>query len=166
MENDKKILNISKKITKAIEKALSNQNMSPLVNNMAKDIKKRTRLGYGVSSFNSQKYKFPPLRDRTVEKRQELFEKGKLSGLTTPNKSNLTEKGLLLDALIGKSNSKGRISFEFRENRGDGKSNKKIASEVSKKRPFLNISSSELKRFTNQFMLKIKQEIAKIVNEE
>lgn len=165
MENSDKIMRLRAKVLKAVDNIFSSRNIAPLVNDMAKDIKKRTRLGYGVSSFGEEKYKLPPLEERTVERREDLKQKGRLSESTSPAKSNLTERGFLLDALIGRFNTKGKINFVFRENRGDGKANSKIASYVSKKRPFLNISNLELKRFINQFKLKLTSEIAKLFKE-
>ena len=145
-----KILEIKRKVEIALDKTLQSRNLGKIAHSLALDIKKRTRLGYGVAKTNSEKFKLLPLEQKTVDRREELKEKGQLSEFASPSKSNLTEKGFLLDSLVGRSSKKGNVSISLKENRGDGKSNSKIESFQRAKRPFFNASRTEIKRFLQQ----------------
>lgn len=86
----------SKNLKKIMDELLrqAEESLNDLGNEAAQLIKKRTRLGYGVSEVGGTKEKLEPLSEPYKKQR-----KGKISGPTTPAKSNLTYSGELLDDL-------------------------------------------------------------------
>ncbi len=106
-------------------------------------IRKRTRLGYGVTSdekLGATQQKLDGLTASTKEKRARLAEQGRLSSETTPAKSNLTETGELLNSI------RFRIQGRRLEVFIDGTDNNIIAYEVSKQRPFFTLTQPEVSR--------------------
>jgi len=88
----------NKKIQKALDELVSPKELNKIGNFEAGLIKRRSRLGYGVPKDLSAKEKFKELRPKTVAARK----RKKLASETTPNKSNLTETGQLLNDLVSK----------------------------------------------------------------
>ena len=158
MTPTEKVLALKQKIEAALDRALQPRNLGKIAQSLALDIKKRTRLGYGVERTGAEKFKLAPLEAKTIEKRESLHDQGRLSEFTSPTKSNLTEKGHLLDSLVGRSKRKGQITVALKENRGDGKSNSKIESFQRKKRPFFNASRLEIKRLLQQIKDTLRKE--------
>lgn len=113
------------------------------------DIKNRTRLGYGVSKNESAKQKLAKLSDSYKIQRKRDSKRGQLSKDTKPSKSNLTKSGSMLDNLETTSN-KRKLSLKVKPSGtdSDGVSNAKKAQWVSKDRPFLFLSKTEIKRIT------------------
>lgn len=104
-------------------------------------VKARTRDGYGVKSNGARKQKLKKLREPTKRIRKDLKKKGRLSGKTTPETSNLTRSGRMLDN-IGYSASSREVNVAPK-----GKEQQK-ARDVSKDRPFMNLSKKEIKEVT------------------
>jgi hypothetical protein len=117
---------------------------------LAEDIKKRTRLGYGVENNGDEKEKFKPLKSSTKESKKRHQAKGQLSEYTSPNKSNLTDTGRMTENIKGKglTPTSGEVFV-------DGERNKEIAGyhEVGggrlPKRPFLHADRLQIKRLTD-----------------
>lgn len=65
------------------------------------------RRGYGAEKDNSIVKKFKPLAESTINRRKHLRAIGKLSELTSPNKSNLTETAHMFDNLTYKIKQDG-----------------------------------------------------------
>lgn len=136
-----------KKNTKKIEKELA-KSMPEVGEIMVKDIKKRTRLGFGVSDNGASKSRLKKLEDSTKRYRRWYDRaRGGLGDGATPTKSNLTLSGNMLDSL--KARSTGDFSVRVEPTGNDaGISNKEKAEYVSVVRPFLFLSKPEIKRIT------------------
>ena len=110
-------------------------------------IVKRVRRGFGVKSPGGSEQKLKPLSKAYIKKRK----KSALSAFTSPSKSNLTFTGTLLYSLRLRTKSKS-ITIGFDEARPDGKTNSEVARNVSKDRPFLNLSRDEAGKVQNFFV--------------
>lgn len=128
----KKLLEIGNRI---ITESGSNGIIQTLGDGANSLIKKRTRLGYGVSSQEGDKERLNPLSD-SYKKQRKLHPK---SSDTTPTKSNLTRTGDMLNSLtaeVGQSSVK--LTFK-------GKLNIDKAGFVTEGgRPFMNLSKAEV----------------------
>lgn len=75
------------------------------------------------------------------------IQKPSLGKLGTPNKSNLTFSGQMLEALKFEQTTRGvKLFIESSSRSGSKLDNDQVASYVSKDRPFLNMSKNESKR--------------------
>jgi len=148
------------KNTKKIMKELS-KSMPEVGEMIEASVKKRTRLGYGVDGNYKSKSKLAKLTDQYKKHRKRLKKKGKLSKDTSPAKSNLTKSGSMLDKLSTKINKK-KYTVQVKPSGADsdGVSNKKKSVWVSKDRPYLYLSTPEIKRITKL----LRKELDKIVN--
>jgi len=115
-------------------------------------IKKRTRLGYGVSDHGKPKKKLKKLSPAYIAARK----KNKPKGLTSPSKSNLTNSGDMLDNLESKDLKNNKIEIGFNNSKDEKK-----AKWVSDDRPFNNLSKSELKQLKQLIDKSIKEAIKK-----
>ena len=86
------------KINKALDQFSSNESLQSIGDFTADIIKRRSRLGYGVPVDGGPKAKFQELAESTKKARNSK----KLSAETSPNKSNLTETGQLLNDIVAK----------------------------------------------------------------
>lgn len=170
---------ISDALFKAIDQTVQPNNLSKYARSSAADIKRRTRLGYGVSSNGGKREKLKALDPkyvtnvRSVGKKRDGFRKKKgggyakkykkganLSSETTPKKSNLTFTGQLLNAIIGLSPSKGLVKITFNENRKDGVKNSDIVlGQEDQGRPFFYLTRTELKRLKDKLRVDLKRNI-------
>lgn len=121
-------------------------------------IKKRTRLGDGVKSEGAHKEPLKPLSPGYQEARKNDPE---LSEFASPNKSNLTRTGQLLDSMTAKNATARTVQVGPSGVRRDGKTNEKIGEYVSKDRPFNNLSEIETKRVSDKIRLDAKAAIKK-----
>lgn len=145
-----------KKYSKNAENLIANILTAPVMTTLAKDvanqIKKRTRLGYGVASGGKQ-IRLKPLTEKYIETRQDFSEN--LSEATTPKRSNLTATGQLLDAIQGTgATAKAEIGFNPNSRRSGltgrgarGLTNVKLKEYVEKIRPFFGLTNAEVNRF-------------------
>lgn len=119
-------------------------------------IVKRTRGGSGVARPEGKSTKLKTLSSDYKRRRQQLRASGKLSGQTSPGKSNLTKSGKMLDN-ITVTPIKDGVNLQF--------ANRKLserADAVTKKgRPFFNLSASELKKVNKLIKDAIKANIKK-----
>jgi len=143
----KKILKILKK---NVSKTIDPKIMRELGNVAAGMIKLRSRLGYGVSGSrgNVRRKKFAKLADSTVERRKKF---SKLHGHTSPRKSNLTFRGIMLESMKVTSVNDGRVVVNV-TGRNKGISNEDLA-EIHEKglgrvpvRRFLDLTIPEEKK--------------------
>jgi len=106
-------------------------------------VKKRTRLGYGVSVNFGAKQRLLRLSPKYIESRKRF----NLHGETTPKRSNLTRTGQMLDSVQIISMREGSIVIGPRGPRTDGKKNEKIAEYQAKQgRIFNRVSALEFKQ--------------------
>lgn len=107
-------------------------------------IKTRTR-GQGLGLVEDGLKKLDPLAASTVKKRA----RRRLHPQTTPNTSNLTMTGALLDSLTFRHVSRYRLKFSIR-----GVSQQKKGTYVQGKRPFFGLAQSEMRELT-EFILNL-----------
>jgi hypothetical protein len=122
---------------------------------MANAIKVRTRLGYGVKKLAGSREKLKPLDPERYIPFRKSFPN--LSGDTTPNKSNLTLTGQMLDSMQVKEVTKGKVTVGPAGPRNDTTdTNEKIAEYVAEQgRPFNTLTKPELKGLTDLVRNKI-----------
>lgn len=117
-------------------------------------IQKRTRLGYGVSAPGEVKQALKPLSPGYVKWRK----KHRPPGPTTPQKSNLTYTGDMLED-IGYRIINGHDIEIFMTT---DESNKKAAWNQQNGRPFLYISDTEYTQIKNYIEQLLNEEIKKL----
>jgi len=154
-----------KLIKKSLDKIFAQSNMAKWMQETADDIKKRTKLGYGVEKDMASREKFDNLSDHYVKFRKEN-PYNELDGSTSPGKSNLTYSGQMLNALRGASKSayQGDIYLDNKRRRleGDSKSftnNELAVWNAEKGRNFLAISDLEYKRLVQKIEKELTKEI-------
>lgn len=151
----------------ATKEAVSVKNMHNIAQAAANDIKLRTRLGSGVSEAGGKKEPLAKLAPSTIASRKSKKRTGKLSSLTTPGKSNLTDTGQMLDSLTGKGVSDGIGRISLAGTRRDGQTNTKVGeyaedgSSTRPKRPFLNLTDLQFKRIQDDLRLDVVARVKK-----
>lgn len=134
---------IGDSVGKAVEGAFTQSQMARDAKFMAKEVRRRTRLGRGVQRTGARSFKLAGLKESTIRSRRRTQNAGELSTDTSPTKSNLTETGQLLDAIDGRSSGPGNAEIFLKEDRTDGALNNDIASfQEDKKRSFMHLSDS------------------------
>lgn len=137
-----------KKIDQSLAQLLSQQTLGPIAVELKNIIQRRTRLGSGVDQTGAPKTPLADLASSTKLSRQRKKTAGLLSDKTSPNKSNLTETGQMLDSLKG-SSRKGEIIVE-----PTGDRNKKLSAIHTlggpklPKRRFLDLAAQDIKQLT------------------
>jgi hypothetical protein len=157
--------NLQIALTKVVKEVNSSVNMQDYGEVAAEEIKRQTRLGYGVSATGAPREKLAELKPSTVKSRTRGKKTGVLNELTTPKKSNLTNTGQMLDSIKAQNATTGKVKISATGQHSSGKSNQtltKYAAEGSpnrKKRPFLNLSDRGVKKVQDH----IRQTILKVV---
>jgi hypothetical protein len=138
----KEIDKIYKALRKAENEIKSRSNMKAIAQVSAEMIKDRTRFkSKGVEYRDGPEHKLARLELSTIKARR----RKKLHSSTTPEKSNLTESGQLLDALYGKGIKKGVGIVGIKSSRKKSElTNDEVAFFVSGKRPFIDLSKKEI----------------------
>lgn len=152
--NKKRLDTLMEIFRDAIEKEITAPVAKKLGEGLASQIKKRTRLGYGVNKFGAR-IKLDALSDDYVDKRVEYKEN--LSDATTAKRSNLTATGQLLDAIKGGGErAKPIVSISGKRSREltgskSRKSNAQVSNFVAMNgRPFFGLTTSERKAFVRE----------------
>jgi hypothetical protein len=153
-----------KKLKALLDKVFAAANMAQWMQETADDIKKRTRLGYGVEKDYASKEKLKYLSEKYIEYRKK-DKHGELSSATSARKSNLTYTGQMLDALRGSSKGKYQGEVWLKDERKPTKNQKRSFGNndlavwnAEKGRNFMAISDLEFKR--------LNQKIEKVLTEE
>lgn len=134
-------------VSKIIDEAITPQQSKVIGDDAAKQIRKRTRLGYGVDGSGKQT-RLAPLSEGYKEFRESNSDD--LSQATRPARSNLTGTGQMLDAMQGVG-KRGKIEVEISgQRRGEvgGRrsklSNATLARYVQENgRPFFGVTTAE-----------------------
>ncbi len=127
-------------------------------------IKLRTRLGSGVAYDGADKQKLKSLKPSTVDRRSKLKEAGRLSGETSPRKSNLTQSGQLLDSVQVTNAGVATVSVGPKGGRDDGLTNQKVAEYVTDGgRPFNSLSKIETKRLHDEVKRNLREAIKRVL---
>lgn len=121
---NKQLDNIIKRLQRVVKETVDRKAMDRVGKFTTDIIVKRTRLGYGVTDFNSGKQKLAPLKASTIERRK-MFEG--LNSLTKPKKSNLTMTGNMLASMRHRVTGPGKIKIQPTGTRSDGKTNLQVA---------------------------------------
>ena len=136
-----------------LEHFSSKENMQVLGDNAAALIKKRTRLGYGVDQNGGTKAKLKPLSPGYKKQRKA----DGVASTTTPNKSNLTNTGAMLDNISAKATT-GKVTIGFPD-----KAQEQKAEWVTEGgRPFNYLSEAEVKQLQNQLEAEVKKQLKTI----
>lgn len=157
------------KINEGLSKGTSQSKMQELINFLAGEVKKRTRLGYGVDSPGANRKGLKALSPNYIKKRRLDKKRGRLHPDTTPSKSNLTRTGQMLNSLQGKAQSGRKGIINLKASRNDGKTNPEIAGYNEEKgRKFMNLSNLELKRarqlVRENLIVEVKKSISELIN--
>lgn len=154
------------KLDKSLNTLISQQTLSPIAIELKNIIQRRTRLGSGVEETGQPKVPLAPLAPSTKKARKYKKGLGKLSELTSPNKSNLTESSQMLGSLRGyarKNATAGTIDVQ-----PTGDRNKKLTAIHTlggpnlPKRAFLNLSAQDIKQLTAVLQDKFSEILEKI----
>ena len=147
---------LKKKVDTALRDVLNKSTFNDIGAMTAQQIKTRTRLGKGVEQSEGSFSALKPLSPATQNIRADKKKAGKLSPLTTPKKSNLTETGELLDAIKYESkDTEVRIYIEGSKNQ------KKAIDQVSQGRKFMNLSKTEVREIIKYLQKKIEDSFNK-----
>lgn len=158
----KQIQDALRQIDKVVDNSLSTKNMSKIAKDAAKEIKERTRDGYGVNHHDSNEIPLKELKDLTIDIRRDFKSKGLLSTDTTPETSNVTRTGEMTDSISGGSSRKGtgRISI-------NGSRNKRVAGELEQGgHIFFNLSRSEVISIAKSYSLLFAKEFSKLLTKK
>ena len=154
----KKLLNLIRK------KSITNSNLKKLAKQLEADVRKRTRLGFGVDKEGAPKKALAKTADSTRKSKRKR--KAELSNKTSVNKSNLTDSGQMLDSLsheVNTSFGKATITLYFDNPEADRKA--RWAEEGSSNRPkrlFMNLTNKEIKRFNTSVQDLIDEQILRL----
>ena len=142
------------KLDKLVDDVVNRSLTDKIGKKVVKTVKNRTRKGFGVKQNAGKAERLKPLRQPTKKKRRNLKKRGRLSGETTPTTSNLTESGQMLNNIGYRASDKEVVVAP------KGRQQQK-ARQVSKDRPFMNLSKSEIKELAdliaNEFINDIKK---------
>jgi hypothetical protein len=159
MSEADKIRRIREELEKAIREVTSSESLKKLAEDLPERIKVRTRLGYGVSDNGGPRKRLEPLAASTKRSKNYKKKSGKLSNQTTPNRSNLTDTGELLDNLVVESSKDSEVTIKPK-----GERNEKVARYVTEQgREFLNLSKPELKGFLDNLGKALLDKINKVL---
>lgn len=159
MAKIKGLKEFEKSFNQALNTATNNINMLRMGDFAADLIRKRTRLGYGVDQEGGNKKKLAPLSKNYVKARKNK----RISGATSPNKSNLTLTGEMLDDIQTIKASAGSATIGFKDSKNRDKAG--YNTEGSKNRPprpFFNLSKQEylqLKDYVETILNKLLQKL-------
>lgn len=140
-------------ISKALDEATTVERMQDIGDDLAEQIRVRTRLGNGLGKNGGEPSKLKKLSKEYIEQRKTNKE---LSEFTTPTKSNLTLTGEMLDELKATAD-KDKITLSF-----DSQFSKdKARWNDEKGRPFLYVSRVQVERLKNSLEKKITELLKK-----
>lgn len=142
----------TKKISQLIQDAASPAVLNSVGLEAVTIIKRRTRLGYGVSGAGEDRQRLKALSPAYIAVRKR---DGSLSEFTSPGRSNLTRTGQMLDSMRVIRAQQGKVIIgPTGRRRGGGPTNEQVAGYVSDAgRPFLNLTrldEQQLIRFYRQ----------------
>lgn len=124
----------------AIDKVTGKQKLDDLGEQLAKDIKKRTRVGTGVDKPGGNSKKFKKLSDSTKKSRGYSKRSGFLSSDTTPAKSNLTHSGTMVDSIHSTAKD-SQVTIDVAADQAD-----KVKYNADNGREFLHLSKAQVKK--------------------
>jgi hypothetical protein len=142
--NKQKMADFVARLNKAIEATTGPEEIKKIGGFLIQKIAVRTRLGYGVTNHLDEKSSLKPLSPKYKQFRKDY---PYLYGMTTPNKSNLTLTGSMIDSLRIKNIGKNSIRIGPTGTDRNGVSNSSKAYWQEKMgRVFLRLSFQEVKQ--------------------
>ena len=148
-------------IQSALDEVLSERNVSKMAEDVADQIRLRTRLGNGIDSNGGEPRKLEKLKESYIKERR----KKPLSEETKATKSNLTRTGKMLNDIVGTAEGTSIvISFKDPDSAMKAKYNSEAVtySEYRKPaRPFFFVSRVQIQRITNEIEKKLGDQIKK-----
>ena len=134
-------------VNAALKQLATKEFMKYVGDQIASDIKKRTKLGYGVATEGGPQEKLKPLSDNYKK-----YRKGKVASDTSPSKSNLTFSGdMLNDLVVTVTDTKATIDL------GSELSRNKEKWQREQGRVFFNISKTQISMLTSLIKKKLKE---------
>lgn len=147
---------LSKKLAKILDNVGEARQMDRVAKVAAKEVRDRTRDGYGVPKPLSKRERLKKLKETYQKRRQSLRKQGKLSSQTTPTKSNLTKSGEMIDNVDGRgSKNKAEVFVKGKKNKD------KAAQQSDAGRTFMNLSKKEAEKAVNIIKEDIEKDIKK-----
>lgn len=160
---DKQIAAIVKKVTDELTKTVKSKSFyDEIGEEISNQIRKRTRLGYGISGTDTRTKLLPTKRSTQLAKERKK-KAGTLSKLTTPKRSNLTDTGQLLDSIEYKSTT-DKTTIQFDDGRRDSEiGNKKLAQYVQDQgRKFFGLTAPEKNQLRRLIEKKIQEMVKRL----
>lgn len=144
------------KLNKLLGSDLKRQIGERIGQEMSQDIKERTQKGFGVDAPKGPKTRLKPLSPKYIKQRRYLQRTGQLASETTPQKSNLTKTGKMLND-IGYKATKDGVIISLR----NFKNRLKAGYNAAKGRIFLNLSKTEYLKVQKIVEEEVKKDIKK-----
>lgn len=123
--------------------SLRKKDLSPIATELTETVYNRIKSGFGVTSDASARSKGVRLKALSQSYIEQRRRTGVGGDQGTPNRSNLTYSGQLLDSLRAIARP-GEILLEIENTRRrEGKTNRQVARYVREERPFLAMTKKE-----------------------
>lgn len=142
---------IINQIQRALNAGISGNSLKDIAKDTAKSVQTRSRLGKSVVKDGANVSRLEQLKPTYKKQRKGLKKGGKLSNKTTPNKSNLTKSGSMLNNIKSRTTTNG---FEIYIN---GEKNQEKAKYVQKNRPFMFLAKFEIKLIIESIIDRIRR---------
>jgi len=147
---------LEKKLAKLVDNIGNRSQMQDVADEATKIVKTRTKQGKGVDKNGGSTQKLRQLKTSTIKKRSQLKRAGKLSDETTPSKSNLTQKGEMINSVQGQGQKNlATVSLKGRKNQS------KAEHQADVGRKFMNLAKKEISDLANIIEDDIKKDIKK-----
>lgn len=160
-----RINNFSQKLGEVLRRAEANltsrQTLDNIGDKLTDDIKKRTKLGFGVENQGGSQKKFKGLAPSTKKTRKSQSQK--LSSDTSPAKSNLTFTGAMVDS-INHESEKGRILIKATGQDEKGiKNSDKIKYNAEKGRIIFNLTKGQIRELKDEFQKRLELVVKRLL---
>ena len=158
----KQILNLKRTIGEINARGLSRRTLEPIAVDLRKTILNRIKAGFGVVSDRVAESTGRRLKPLSESYKRQRARNGVRGERGTPNRSNLTNTGQMLDSLRSIA-KRGQIVLDIPDTsrKGSSATNKEVAGYVRKDRPFLALTKKEARQLnrdvTRQVDLAIKR---------
>lgn len=142
-------------LKETIKEATSPKLLNIIAEKCRTEIYNRTKSGKGVTDDQSDKAVETKLEKLSTGYINQRNKKGVTGEFGSPDKSNLTNTGQMLDGIKYEVND-GKIELSISGARTDGKTNEEIAGYVREKRPFFALTLKEQLRVVKEYEKRIR----------
>ena len=146
----------SRDIDNAIDKSFDSSYLREVGSQIVNQIQVRTRSGFGVARNDTRQTRLRALSTNYIELRRFARSVGLLANTTTPGRSNLTFTGNMLGSIRYRV-EKRSINFSFSNQEAE-----ETAEEVQVRRPFFNLSSTEIRNLARQFNRRLRTFLTRV----